>query len=388
MKDRTAKIIDILFKIFPIDKRRVLFFSCLNQYNDNPKYIAEKLHEIAPEYKLIWVTGKLETQVPPYFKVVRYESLAYLYQKNRSIATVDNGMGIVSGYTSALKQRLNLLRKKKGQLGVSTWHGTPLKCIGSDAKELSGYAPKDFYSTSDVFIVGSNYEKEIIKRITNNRIPIKVTGYARNDLLVTRDDALKRRLREKLGWPTEDKIILFAPTYRDNIDKAGPAQVREWDMGKLCERFDQKFGGKWRLAIRFHQIVLQNSSQLFQNLSASEILDGHCSSDMTEYLAACDALITDYSGSLFDVLCTHKPCFLYTPDYQEYCLTRGVYLALEELPMPVAYTAPELYQAVNDFDEMEYIQKCDAFCKELGFLCDGKAALRAVDIITDKGRKG
>ncbi len=71
-----------------------------------------------------------------------------------------------------------------------------------------------------------------------------------------------------------------------------------------------------------------------QNLKYSgKVINGNLHDDMAEYLAVADALITDYSGSVFDFALTGKPGFLYTPDKDHYINDeRGVYLELEQLP--------------------------------------------------------
>jgi CDP-glycerol glycerophosphotransferase len=95
--------------------------------------------------------------------------------------------------------------------------------------------------------------------------------------------------------------------------------------------------------------------------------------DMQDLLCAVDVLITDYSSSIWDFSFTHKPCFLYAPDLEEYKSNRDFYTPIEEWPFPLAKTNQELIENIKNFDSKEYIGKVNKHHKELGSYETGHA---------------
>lgn len=378
MSSRWNKILCLLLRAVPVDKNRVLLYSCLNQYNDNPKYLAEEIHRRHPEWKLIWATGNLQSEIPSFLYSVHYGSFAYEWQKARSKVWIDNGYGFLSGYAKGMKRQLNLATKKKNQINFSTWHGTPLKCIGTDAPELSHFRDEDFFSTSDCIFTSSEYEKRILQRVTNNTVPMIITGYARNDRLLHITDEEKENVRRKLNWNTDEKVVLYAPTYRDDKNWSALRQAEALHDNGLTAALKEAFGGEWKIAIRAHQISRQMKAE---KSMGERFWDASASADMTEYLIACDAVITDYSGSVFDCMLAQKPCFLYIPDYEQYAKQRGIYLSLNELPTPYAFDVKQMMEKVKSFKLAEYQEECKSFLQKNGFNCEGKAAEKAVDYI-------
>lgn len=47
--------------------------------------------------------------------------------------------------------------------------------------------------------------------------------------------------------------------------------------------------------------------------------------EMQDLLCTADMLITDYSSSVWDYSFTYRPCFLFTPDLEEYKKNRLLY---------------------------------------------------------------
>jgi CDP-glycerol glycerophosphotransferase len=105
------------------------------------------------------------------------------------------------------------------------------------------------------------------------------------------------------------------------------------------------------------------------------VLDGNQHDDMAEYLSVTDALITDYSGSVFDFALTGKPGFLYTPDKEHYIKDeRGVYISLDELPYPHAVTAEALYELIEQYDPEASQKRIADFNEKVGNSEFGNAA--------------
>ena len=81
-----------VFRIFPIQKNKI-FFDNYNgrSFGCNPKYIAEKLHELYPEYKIVFqVQNGFENGFPDYIKLVKFESIQSIYEQVTSKVWVTN----------------------------------------------------------------------------------------------------------------------------------------------------------------------------------------------------------------------------------------------------------------------------------------------------------
>ena len=103
------KILGLLFLKFPIKKKIVCFDSFGGQYNDNPKYISEKLFEVRPDIKQVWTkSDKSHDKLPPYVKVVNSNSLAARFYFNSAQVVVDNHTGVRSGMCPKYNKVLNL----------------------------------------------------------------------------------------------------------------------------------------------------------------------------------------------------------------------------------------------------------------------------------------
>ena len=66
-----------------------------------------------------------------------------------------------------------------------------------------------------------------------------------------------------------------------------------------------------------------------------------------EFLAACDALITDYSSVFFDYACTGRPIYLFTYDEKEYFKERGVDIEMSELPFARLETPEQIVMEIH-----------------------------------------
>lgn len=374
-------VFEFVFYFLKIKKNTVLFCSFFGQYNDNPKYISERLHELAPELKLVWVhSSKGRDSVPSYVEQVEYGSIKYLYYLYTSQVVVDNHTGLRSGGCHKNNVLMNLYfrirsSKKRGQLTLSTWHGTPLKRIALDEP---GGESINFYYNCDLLLSGCSFTTRCLTTANRHLIHIAETGTPRNDILLDRNvdvDSLKRRL----GLPLGKKIILYAPTFRNDLYLSGVRQITEdFDYSELLGALSNKFGGEWCFAYRVHNLVLQriDVDKLGRKQEVS-IVNANQHDDMAEYLKCIDALITDYSASLFDIVLTEKPCFLYTPDYENYKYSeRGFYLDFDSLPFSYAKTVSSLINNIFDFDKTKYDSKRKVFLEKIGNKEEGNASTK------------
>ncbi len=371
--------------LLPIKKGTVLFRSFFGQYNDNPKYISEELHRQYPDLNIVWAIrdGKSE-EFPSYVKTVELNSKKYSYYCARAQIVVDNYSGCRSSFVTKKSPLKELLvkfrvRKRKNQLNISTWHGTPLKHIAMDEPMYRESYAKPYLNT-DILIAGNEVTAKAYKTALCWEKPVMMCGTPRNDILFNFDsDTLKK----KLGLPSDKKIVLFAPTYRSDVYMSGIVQIKQMELDRLFSALSERFGGEWAFIFRSHNMVMEaveNSRKAFD----ARIINGNLNPDMAEYLAVSDVLITDYSSSMFDFMLKKQPCFLLTPDLDNYRNSeRGFYFDIESTPFSFSENFEDLIQNICEFDAADYDKKSMEFLDRIGNTEQGTASKSIVKEISD-----
>jgi len=379
-------LLNYLFKILPIRKKQIYCCSFHGQYGDSPRRISEELKRQCPDSRIIWEIGmKSNEAIPDYIVKVKPFSIKSILYRSMSQITVDNYFGWSYGYENANSFKLRFLekQKKKGQFGIATWHGTPLKHINLDEDQYSG-KKVDFYSTADLLMCNSTFMQDLYNRINFKKIPILMSGTPRNDIFFINEKNKNKKLREKLGLPVNKKIILYAPTFRaDNLEMGGLSQIESLDFQKLFSALEETFNGEWCFVFRAHDSVVELINK--RGIKETETFKlGNKGDDMAEYLYVSDVLLTDYSSSFFDFSLCKRPCFLYCPDLEHYKnVERGLYFSMSDLPFPLAETPDALCQSIKDFDMKNYECNVDAFLESLGNIEDGNATKKIIKVITE-----
>lgn len=360
-----------LFWIFPVKKNRILFV-CHNggQYSCNPKYIFEWLKaENNSEYELIWAFNDVE-KFKEFFDskviLVRYRSLKYYYYKATSKITICNVNG--SGEVGARKQ----------QFDIQTWHG------GGGGYKKSSTDDKTI-SKLDVYRLKLDNERYSLccassRTNMNNTIlgamhhkGWVLGGTPRNDILVNQNRPdLTDKVRKYFDLPIEEKLFLFAPTWR----KDRKASDYALDYQKLQEVLNEKFGGQWTILLRFHHMVKVDDTMV-----SSQVINATHYPDMQELLYACDVLMTDYSSSIWDYSFTYKPCFLLCTDLDDFDGERGFYSPIDTWGFPIARSIDELYRNIRMFDHVEFRERMERHHKINESFEDGHATEHMVQII-------
>ena len=368
----------------PIMKGTVLFRSFNGQYNDNPKYISEELHKIRPDINIVWAIrdGKSE-DFPDYVKTVPLDSAEYAKYIARAQVVVDNYSGCRTNFlkNNSIVKRLAfwlMSRHRKGQFNLSTWHGTPLKHISLDEPQYKDSPFVRAYFNTDMLVAGCDLTANAFKSAFCWDKDILMCGTPRNDILF---ENKKTELKKKLGLPEDKKVFLFAPTFRNSVEMSGVSQLRQLNIELLMSKLKEKFGGDWCFVFRSHNLVM--SAIQNESLSVnSNIINGNLFPDMAEYLSCADALLTDYSSSMFDYMLTGRPVFLYTPDLFDYKNSeRGFYFDIETTPFSLAETPEALVENLTDFDTDLYKRQVDVFLKSIGNVERGTASRAVVDEI-------
>lgn len=282
---------------------------------------------------------------------------------------------------------------KNNQVFVQCWHGTPLKRLGCDLEHFNNamnsiseirkryeieaskfsyfLSPSDF--ATEKFITAWN--------IQNKEIMLQ-EGYPRNDFLINCTNKDIQQIKEKLKLNNiNKKIILYAPTYRDNQHTAGVGYTYETEVD--FEKLRKELSDNYIILFRAHWLVAQNFD--FEKYK-DFVIDVSNHDDINELYVIADMLITDYSSVFFDYANLKRPIIFYMYDLEKYRDDiRGFYLNLNELPGKIIEKDDELIEEIKSMSKkFEYNEKYKKFNKKFNYLDDGQASKRVVDKIINK----
>jgi CDP-glycerol glycerophosphotransferase len=281
------------------------------------------------------------------------------------------------------------VRKRKGQFYVQTWHSGPVevKKIERDVENIlsSSYVKQAKHDSAmiDLFLSygGGNERCEFMKFVFWYGGEILKCGCPRDDIFFTRNSGITNKVLNYFHLDSSTKIVLFAPTFRDNFTVSTYAI----DFYSILDVLNKRLGGgegQWVFLVRLHPNISGKAASLdFFNNSVINATDYD---DMQELLYAGDILITDYSDCMFEFALLKKPLFLYFDDIIDYRKERDLYLDIFSLPFPAAQNMDELIMNIRTFDNDKYLQKLDTALQEIDSLDDGKASGRVVDRIIEE----
>ena len=328
-----------LFYVFPVKNNRILFMCQeMDNYCCNPKYIHRYMQEkYGNDYEYIWVFKKPnEHNIIAGVKFIKYYSLQRLFYMATSKIIVCN------------IQPDSLYPSRKNQLIINTWHaGGAYKKVGKTITK----GKKDEWSyikqlcDVNVYLSSSNlFTKYNILEGYPIKGEIWNTGMPRNDIFFNKEKVEITKNNVKNLFNIENRIILYAPTYRGEMKVAKSSEIFI-DFDKISTYAEFYFNEKVSILIRGH--YLTRDLHITNNIK-----DVSSYPDMQELLCAADILITDYSSSIWDYSLLGRPCFLYVPDLDEYeSEDRGFFTPIETWPGIVCHDMEELCYEIEHIDE-------------------------------------
>ena len=288
----------------PRKEKTVFFASFRGQYSDNPRAISECLHRMAPEVKIVWlIKPQYKQYVPDYVTSVPPNPLLALKAQARASVWVMNYI---------YRKQLGVY-KGQGNFYIQTWHGDRgLKTIGyltdySKGRDYNGYD----MSACDLFVAASDYGVRKARQGFLYDGEIILEGMPRNDKLVNiaRYSDEVAEVRKRLGIGNDVKVLLYAPTFRDDRG----SQQCAIDIAASIASLEAN-GENWVCLVRSHSL----SKGISVGFDTPAYLDVTSYPDMADLLLMADLLITDYSSCAGDFLLSGKPVILAHFDRDEY----------------------------------------------------------------------
>ncbi len=378
-KEQFFKAVNLhIFQKMGIKENWITFESFVGRnYSGQPKYIYQYLQkEYGKRYRYIWIVDKRGMKIDGKHKTVKRFGIQYFYYMSRSKYWVNN------------MRQPSWLPKKKGQIMLETWHGTPLKKLVFDMEDVHAVNPHYkaiVYKQSrgwDYLLSDNPFSTEKFQSCFRfDKEKILEVGYPANDPLYAPNlQEQASVIKKKLKIPADKKVLLYAPTWRD--DNYYDAGEYKFELALDIERLKKEFADQYVVLLRMHYWIVDRL-----DLSGYEgfIYNVSDYDDITELYMISDICMTDYSSVFFDFANLKRPILYYTYDFDKYRdVLRGFYLDMEtELPGPLLFTNDEVVEALKNIDEIseQYKNRYNAFYDKFCCIDDGNAARRVVEAV-------
>ncbi|MFE3457468.1 CDP-glycerol glycerophosphotransferase family protein [Nocardiopsis aegyptia] len=349
------------------------------QYSDSPQSVYAELRgrERWADYPMSWLVADGQVRPPADLSPVRHRGREYYEALARSRYLVTNSRQPV------------WFDRRPDQVVVQTWHGSMLKRIGFDIENIRGKS-RDYFDMLawetrqwDYLVSPSPWATPILRSAFRFEGEILETGYPRNDIFFSPDrEAVAERTRRRLGLPEGKKVVLYAPTWRD--DKYYTRGKHKLDLHLDLRRMYEKLGDDHVLLVRRHPRVVDSVPIVGKDF----VHDVSLYPEIMELFLVTDVLITDYSSMMFDFANTGRPMLFFTYDLESYRDNlRGFYFDFEETaPGPLLTRSDDVIGALQDIDRVaeEHRGTYRAFVDQFCPLDDGHAAERVVDRVFGK----
>lgn len=268
---------------------------------------------------------------------------------------------------------------------LQTWHGTPLKRMQHDIDGIADRDPEYLEKVTrmtgywDALVSPSPYATACFRSAFRFDGEVVEQGYPRNDLFhAPGAEERARRVRQRLRIPDGRKVVLYAPTFRDDVKRGNSFLA---DLRLDLDLLQQRLGDDVMVLLRFHSIVKGRPKLRAEQLDF--VRDVTLFPDTQDLLLVTDVLMTDYSSIMFDFAALDRPMVFFTYDLDHYAGSlRGFYLDFADVaPGPLVRTSEEVADALADVDALRerYAAQRTAFVERFAPLDDGRAASRVVD---------
>ncbi|MBO5197446.1 MAG: CDP-glycerol glycerophosphotransferase family protein [Lachnospiraceae bacterium] len=392
IKRAVLAVYHMLAAVLPVRRDIIVFESNLGRnYTGNPRYIYEEMVQqgLDKQYRIYYIFDRPEEIVLPgsAVKLKNFRLRFYYVMAAAGIWISDTRLP-------------NYMKKRKETVYIQTWHGTPLKKLALDMEEIhmekenSLQAYKEEFrkntATWDYLLAQSPFAAQTFRKAFDFKGTMLMCGYPRNDrLFAWNNEERIRELKEKHGIPQGKKVMLYAPTWRDDAFYGNGQYKFETELN--FDAMQEAFGGEWVLLVKYHYLV---EDKLDFGPWKGFVYPFRKECDIAELYLTADILITDYSSVMFDYSILRRPMFFYTYDLDYYRgILRGFYFDFEEeAPGPIVQTTEALIQAIASYQEEEWKEKAEAFREKYNTADNGTASEQIVELVASiccgRGKRG
>lgn len=377
-------IYKLSYKFVKVDDKLVIFISFHGRgYSDNPRAIYEEMKKDNrfKDYHFIWfIKNHQQKNIKiPNAEIKEYFSVPYFYYLSKAKYWVVNC------------KLPDYIQKKPEQIYLQTWHGTPLKRLGHDiivpegaTFYRSGMSFEEMVKSYDIDVARYNFMISPNKFCTEvfqsafgiNKERLIETGYPRNDFISNATKEQCEEIKKKYHIPLDKKVVLYAPTWRDN---SYISSGYTFELQVDFKKWQEILGDEFIVIFKPHYLIINQ----FKNDSS---LDGFLYSisaeaEINELYVISDMLITDYSSVFFDYAILKRPIYFYMYDLEEYANElRGFYLDIYK-DLPGQIYADESRMMLDVKEGVYDYERLNIFNQRFNHMEDGHCAKRVIDIL-------
>ncbi|MGL4902764.1 MAG: CDP-glycerol glycerophosphotransferase family protein [Cetobacterium sp.] len=356
-------IYNILKKNLKIKKNKIAFID--NDSLNNTKYIYNYINNnLKNEFECNFITKTKKVKNYPITSMRNIKSAYHLATSEYWIV-----------YTHLHKFLEFGIFPSKETRYIQVWHATgAIKRFGQDSKaeiiESKSILSKEGEIINSILVSSDIWKKPFSSAFRVEENKVKVLGVPRTDFFFDEKNknSIEKKLRNDLKDIKGKKVILYAPTFRDD-------DLKSSDLNIDLILMEKELGDDYRIILKLHphmkKIKLDNDLKYTIDLSTYP--------DINHILLISDYLITDYSSVALEFVLLDKPVIFYAYDLEHYERDiRGFYYLYEDfiIKNSLAKTTEDIIKIIKQ----KKIKKKDIIefkMKNHKFL-DGKSSERLV----------
>ena len=340
-----------------IDEKRVIF---VDAHHTCVPFSMEKMRDtfVESDYTVLEMYNNYQTE--SYMTIVKsMMKFMNLYANAKYVFICDNFLPVSS------------CNKRKETQVIQLWHaGGLLKKYAYDTEDdIPKYYKGSVFKNYTLTTVSAQCCIPVyIRAMKQEEGTVKATGLSRTDCFFDEKYIEKCKIEFYSKYPEAEgkKIILWAPTFRGKALE--PYVLGLEDVKKLQEELGEEY---------YIVIKMQTHLDAKQKLS-------NCDIPTERIIPIADMLVADYSSVIFDYTLYQKPIVLFVPDYDEFILSRGLYIDLNEIPGQMVKNGINLKEAIlKEFNEYDKDKYKEFYEKYMG-ACDGQSTERILKEIDCK----
>ncbi|MBO5447717.1 MAG: CDP-glycerol glycerophosphotransferase family protein [Ruminococcus sp.] len=352
-----------------VDKNKIIFAEIRgDKLSDNFRLIYERLKEVP------------ELELTVFFARNNSGGFGYLWRYAKLAAMTGNARCVLLNETCNL---FGAFRLRKETKLIQTWHA-----CGAFKRWGKSCSDKSFGETAeaqDKFPAHTNYTLVTVSSpecipaykeafgLSSKSSCVQAVGVSRTDYYFMPDSRERAfgHIYKICPAARGKKIILYAPTFRGEADKAYIPNML--DIPSLKE----SFGEDHVLLIKRHGFVRKRYD--IPDECRDFAFDVTEDTGIEKLIITADICITDYSSLIFEFSLMERPMIFFAFDLEEYYDSRGFFYSYDEsfLPGKTAKTGGELTELIKEAESSD-CREVKAFRKRFMSACDGRSTERIV----------
>ena len=303
---KIMQMVYALLKILQVKNNKVLFLSRQeNQLSLDFRLLKKELLRQKPEIQIVEICNRIDDKKEGKIKfgIAVLKSMFHL---------ATSKVCVLDAYWPAV----SMLQHKKELTVIQMWHA--LGKIKKSGYQTVGKESGRSVETSELLCMHKNYDYIIaggkawnpyyMASFGTTEDKLVNIGLPRIDYIIESEGENQKRVYEKYPMLKDKTVILYAPTFRRNIEL-------KWEELQNIIDYD-----KYALVVKGHP------NQKIENLNEHVYVCPEFTA--VELLAVCDYLITDYSAIAIEAAILRKKTYYYLYDYEEYTSKNGINIDL------------------------------------------------------------